>query len=192
MLTLRLPNASAWKKLFARGKRWPLAALGCAVAVLLAAGLVQYQRRVAEAAADEEEARWATRQSTVDERASRASRQDQPRARAKAREVNAAWYDVPDASLAKRRAGSSELTAAHNRLPIGTLVRVTNLNNHKSVTVRITDRGIRDRRVKIDLCKEAAEELAMVRKGIARVRMEIIPEDQGASPENGHTAAPHP
>lgn len=104
-------------------------------------------------------------------------------------EVNAAWYDVPAKSLAKRRAGVQELTAAHNRLPLGTLIRVTHLENGKSVVVRITDRGIRDRRVKLDLCKEAAEELEMVKKGIARVRLEVVREEQGAVPQS-RTAAP--
>ncbi|MDQ6765969.1 MAG: hypothetical protein M3Z22_07715, partial [Verrucomicrobiota bacterium] len=73
---------------------------------------------------------------------------DSSRPAGRVHEVNAAWYDVPLVSLAKRRAGLSEMTAAHNKLPIGTLVRVTHLANGKSVTVRITDRGIHDRRVK--------------------------------------------
>ena len=97
-----------------------------------------------------------------------------------AREVKAAWYDVPDDSLAKRRAGREELTAAHNRLPLGTLVRVTHLTNGKSTLVRITDRGIRDKAIKLDVCREAAEELGMVSKGIARVKMEIVREESGS------------
>ncbi|MGI9086171.1 MAG: septal ring lytic transglycosylase RlpA family protein [Chthoniobacterales bacterium] len=92
-------------------------------------------------------------------------------------EVNAAWYDVPAESLARRRAGVDELTAAHDKLPIGTLVRVTRLENGKSVTVRVTDRGIHDHHISLDLCKEAAEKLEMVSTGIARVRMEVIPDD---------------
>ncbi len=96
--------------------------------------------------------------------------------------VNAAWYEVPLLSLAYRRAGPGEFTAAHNRLPIGSRVRVTHLGNGKSVVVRITDRGISDRRVKIDLCKGAAQELGMIGEGIARVRMEILPEETGAAP----------
>lgn len=107
--------------------------------------------------------------------------------------VNAAWCDVPLFSLAKRRAGVEEMTAAHNRLPLGTRVRVTHLANGKSVTVRITDRGIHDRKVKLDLCKEAATELEMVGKGIARVRMEILPgeqdQDGAASPGSEPIAA---
>ncbi len=83
-----------------------------------------------------------------------------------------------------------ELTAAHHKLPLGTLVRVTHVQNGKSVLVRITDRGIHDRRVKLDLCKEAADELGMVSKGIARVRVEVLPDRNGASPPESFNAAP--
>jgi rare lipoprotein A (peptidoglycan hydrolase) len=93
-------------------------------------------------------------------------------------EGNAVWYKVPPNSLAKRRAGKDELTAAHNRLPLGTRVRVTHLKNGKSVVVRITDRGITKRHVLIDLCKEAAEKLDMVGEGSARVSLEILPDDK--------------
>lgn len=89
----------------------------------------------------------------------------------------AKWYVVPPNSLARRRAGKDELTAAHNRLPIGTKVRVTHIANGKSVVVRITDRGITDRRALIDLCKEAAAQLDMLREGSARVRLEVLPDD---------------
>ncbi len=95
--------------------------------------------------------------------------------------VNAAWYEVPLLSLAYRRAGPGEFTAAHNLLPIGSRVRVTHLDNGKSVVVRITDRGIHDRRIKIDLCKGAAKELGMIGEGIARVRMEILSEEAGVA-----------
>jgi rare lipoprotein A len=112
-----------------------------------------------------------------------------PKARSSTRvgEVYAVWYDVPRASLARRRAGQAELTAAHNRLPIGTLVRVTNVKNDKSVLVRITDRGITNKRAKIDICKEAAEEIGMLREGIARVRLEVLP---NASQVNASEIAP--
>src|SRR5436305_246814 len=90
----------------------------------------------------------------------------------------AAWYNVPPNSLAKRRAGKDELTAAHNRLPIGTKVRVTHLGNRKSVVVRITDRGITDRRTLIDLCREAAAQLDMLHEGSARVELEVLLDDK--------------
>ena len=101
-------------------------------------------------------------------------------------EGTAVWYRVPVNSLAKRRAGKDELTAAHNRLPLGSTVRVTHLANGKTVIVRITDRGIPGRRVLIDLCKEAAEKLGMISEGSARVRLEILPDDGGTN------AAPRP
>lgn len=97
------------------------------------------------------------------------------------REVHAVWYEVPVDSLAKRRAGQDELTAAHNHLPLGTLVRVTHVANGRSVIVRITDRGITSGRAKIDLCKEAAEKLDMLREGSALVRLEILPDEKDAA-----------
>ena len=96
-------------------------------------------------------------------------------------EVHAVWYEVPVDSLARRRAGKDELTAAHNHFPLGTLVRVTHVANGKSVIVRITDRGITKRRATIDLCKEAAEKLDMLREGSALVRLEVVAEEASAN-----------
>jgi rare lipoprotein A len=64
------------------------------------------------------------------------------------------------------------------------MVRVTHLANGKSVIVRVTDRGITNRRAIIDLCKEAAAELRMLSEGMARVRIEELPDDKrvGADP----------
>lgn len=103
------------------------------------------------------------------------SRQKQDRP-TRVREVYAVWYDVPPGSLAKRRARFDEMTAAHNRLPLGTLVRVTNARNGKSVLVRITDRGVPRGRATIDLCREAAQHLDIISRGIARVRLEVLPD----------------
>src|SRR5690606_19492836 len=68
----------------------------------------------------------------------------------------------------------NKLTAAHKTLPFGTVVRVTNLENDKSVEVTINDRGpyVEDRI--IDLSKEAAERLGFVNKGLADVRLEVV------------------
>lgn len=124
---------------------------------------------------------------------SKSSPESKPADVKKARHIEgyAVWYDVPDNSLAKRRAGKDELTAAHNRLPLGTMVRVTRLENGMSVIVRITDRGVRSRVGLIDLCKEAAEKLEMISKGRALVRLEILPEDRGmnAAPDPTSSAA---
>lgn len=65
------------------------------------------------------------------------------------------------------------LTACHPTLPFGTLVRVINLINHKSVTVRINDRGILNPNRVIDLSSAAAEQLDMLHAGVAPVRLEV-------------------
>ena len=96
------------------------------------------------------------------------------------RRIMAAWYPVPPQSLAKRRA-PEEFTAAHNTLPLGTRVRVTNPDNGRSLIVRITDRGIRDRRVKLDVCKEAAVELGILRDGFADLKMQVLREEEGGA-----------
>ena len=67
------------------------------------------------------------------------------------------------------------MTACHPTLPFGTIVRVINRVNHRSVVVKITDRGnlVREGRI-IDLSFGAAEELAMVNSGLAKVDLEVI------------------
>src|SRR6266567_7335693 len=72
------------------------------------------------------------------------------------------------------RVGSNVLTAAHRTLPFGTKVRVTNLKNGQSVTVRINDRGPFIRNRSIDLSDGAAGVIGMKGAGIAPVRMEVI------------------
>ncbi|MFP4681836.1 MAG: septal ring lytic transglycosylase RlpA family protein [Chitinispirillaceae bacterium] len=67
-----------------------------------------------------------------------------------------------------------ELTAAHNRLPFNTKVRVTNLDNNLSVIVRINDRGPFSGNRIIDLSYAAAKKLNMVKSGLATVSIEII------------------
>jgi len=66
------------------------------------------------------------------------------------------------------------LTAAHKTLPFGTMVRVTNLKNQKSVIVRINDRGMAGKKRVIDLSPAAAEEIEMIKSGLQKVRVEEI------------------
>lgn len=70
------------------------------------------------------------------------------------------------------RFNQNALTAAHRTLAFGTRVRVTNLDNGRSVVVRINDRGPFGRGRIIDVSKAAAEQLNMLRSGTARVRLE--------------------
>jgi rare lipoprotein A len=63
------------------------------------------------------------------------------------------------------------LTAAHRTMRFGTCLRVENMENGKSVEVRVNDRGpFKDERI-IDVSLGAARKLEMVEKGLARVRL---------------------
>jgi rare lipoprotein A len=74
---------------------------------------------------------------------------------------------------------NSELLAAHRTYPFGTLLRVTNLANDRSVLVRVVDRGpngatAEARRLVIDLSQAAATRLDFMQQGLARVRVEVL------------------
>ncbi|HEY9186533.1 MAG TPA: septal ring lytic transglycosylase RlpA family protein [Ignavibacteria bacterium] len=69
---------------------------------------------------------------------------------------------------------SSNLTAAHRTLPFGTLVKVTNLKNNKSVIVKINDRGPFVKGRILDLSYSAAKEIDMLMNGMAKVKIEVI------------------
>jgi rare lipoprotein A len=66
------------------------------------------------------------------------------------------------------------MTAAHRTLPMGSLVRVTNLSTGKQITVRITDRGPFAPDRVIDLSKGAALAIGLYRQGIGKVRIEAV------------------
>ena len=69
---------------------------------------------------------------------------------------------------------SGELTAAHRTLPMPSLVRVTNLDNGKSVVVRVNDRGPFANNRIIDLSQRAAELLDFASQGTAKVRVDMM------------------
>jgi rare lipoprotein A len=79
-----------------------------------------------------------------------------------------------------RRTASGEafdngaMTAAHRTLPFGSIVRVTNPANGRSVVVRINDRGPFTRGRMIDVSRAAADELGLVARGHATVELELI------------------
>ncbi len=89
----------------------------------------------------------------------------------------ASWYG-PGFRGRKTASGEifddSKFTAAHKTLPLGTIAKVTNLTNGKSVKVEINDRGpYVDGRV-IDLSQAAAHALGMVNRGVAHVKIEPV------------------
>jgi rare lipoprotein A len=67
-----------------------------------------------------------------------------------------------------------KMTAAHNFLPMNTWIRVTNLRNKRSVIVRINDRLHHRNKRLVDLSSSAAAKLGYLRRGITRVKIEVI------------------
>jgi rare lipoprotein A len=65
------------------------------------------------------------------------------------------------------------LTAAHRTLPFDTMVKVTNLDNGKTVVVRINDRGPHTKSRIIDVSGAAAVQLGLIDSGTAKVRLEV-------------------
>ena len=96
----------------------------------------------------------------------------------------ASWYGVdfegkPTAS--GEPYNMYDLTAAHPRLPLGTLVKVTNLRNRRAVVVRINDRGpIVPGRI-IDVSYSAAKVLKFQTQGTQRVRLDVVPPRKAAT-----------
>lgn len=89
----------------------------------------------------------------------------------------ASWYGAKfqgRLTASGERFDMTELTAAHRTLPFGTRVRVTNETNGKSVVVRINDRGPVAKRRIIDLSRRAAELIGIKKKGVGRVKLEVL------------------
>lgn len=96
---------------------------------------------------------------------------------ARVQEGVVSWYG---ARFHARPTASGELfdaaamTMAHPTLPFGTRVKVTNLRNGRSVVVRVNDRGPFVGSRIADLSQAAASALGMMRRGLARVRIEVL------------------
>lgn len=79
-----------------------------------------------------------------------------------------------------RRTASGEvyrpdrLTAAHNTLPFGTLIEVTNVRNGRAVRVTVNDRGPQGRNRIVDLSKRAAAQIGLLGAGLAPVRLRVV------------------
>lgn len=84
----------------------------------------------------------------------------------------ASWYGPGfEGSLTKSEEvfNPTALSAAHPDLPFGTILKVTNLRNHRSVNVRVNDRGAFSKERVIDLSQSAATEIGMIDAGTAPV-----------------------
>jgi rare lipoprotein A len=86
-----------------------------------------------------------------------------------------------------------ELVAAHRTLPFGSVVRLTNLENGRRITVRIIDRGPYGRNFRkgtvIDVSRAAARRLGFLKAGLVRVRLEVISVSRSETPSKSHRAS---
>jgi len=92
----------------------------------------------------------------------------------------ASWYGK---KFEGKKTASGELfrvnkkTAAHRVYPFGTKLRVTNLTNNRSVIVRVNDRGPYSKKRILDISESAANEIGLIKQGIADVKVELINPD---------------
>jgi rare lipoprotein A len=96
----------------------------------------------------------------------------------------AAWYGNKfngRKTASGQRFNAGLLTAASNTLPFGTWVKVTNVKNKKSVTVRINDRGPQQADRIIDVTRAAAARLGMLKSGLAEVELKVMGTAKGGA-----------
>lgn len=105
----------------------------------------------------------------------------------------ASWYGHP---FHGRRTANGEiydmhqLTAAHKSLPFNSILRITNLENNKKVTVRINDRGPYVGARIIDLSYRAAQKLGMADRGITKIRAEVFLPERSKDKRVAHIHVP--
>lgn len=106
-----------------------------------------------------------------------AARADLEDERVRAQVGTASWYGPRfhgRQTASGDRFDQNAMTAAHKKLPLGTIARVTNLTNGRQVIVEINDRGPYAGRRVIDLSRAAARELEMTGQGLAKVRIDVV------------------
>ena len=89
----------------------------------------------------------------------------------------ASWYGKPfhgRLTANGERYNMYKMTAAHRTYAMGTILKVTNLKNRRSVRVRVNDRGPFYSSRMIDLSYGAARKLGIVKKGIGRIKIEVV------------------
>ncbi len=163
-------------------------ALTAVVAVTFATRIVHADARLSNSIVPFSSASVNASSSTFDEQAAKVADQETAKVAARAERTAikrgdrlhgiASWYG---GVFNGRKTASGErynmyaMTACHPTLPFGSLVRVINHRNHRSVVVKITDRGdlVEQNRI-IDLSYGAARQLAMLKSGLANVDLEVL------------------
>ena len=89
--------------------------------------------------------------------------------------AKASWYKHGKKTAnGEKFSPNHQLTVAHRKLPFGTLVRLTNLDNNRSIIARVNDRGPYARGVEFDMTYLCAVNLDMVKIGSKKLKVELI------------------
>lgn len=106
----------------------------------------------------------------------------------------ASWYGPGfhgEKTANGERYDQNDMSAAHRTLPLPSIVRVTNLENGKSVILKVNDRGPFARNRIIDLSKAAATTLGVIGKGTAKVRVQFLEQQSREYVENSNSKGIH-
>ncbi len=107
----------------------------------------------------------------------------------------ASYYDDSfqgSETASKEKYDKNKLTGAHKSLPFGTLVKVTRLDNKKSVRVRINDRGPYIKGRIIEVSRKAAAQIGLLEDGITKVKIEVVGTARAEEPEATAEVPPPP
>lgn len=110
-------------------------------------------------------------------------------------EGTASYYGIRDGFHGKKTAtgelyDAHKITAAHKTLPLPSVVLITNLDNGRSLTVKVNDRGPFPTGRIIDVSEKCAQLLGFYNKGLARVRVQTLVEETLALQKNPHAHQP--
>ncbi len=86
----------------------------------------------------------------------------------------ASYYKVGKRTANGEYYNPNGMTAAHRKLPFGTMLKVTNLRNGKTVVVRVNDRGPFIKRRVLDLSFGAAKVIGLHRSGLTQIRFDVL------------------
>lgn len=87
-------------------------------------------------------------------------------------------------TVSEEKYDKTKLTCAHKSLPFGTIIRITSLDNNKTVEVRVNDRGPYVDGFVTQVSRKAAEQLGMLKSGVAKIKLEVVEplKDPGFTP----------
>ena len=85
----------------------------------------------------------------------------------------ASWYNNDKLIESRKKIAAGKYSAAHRTLRLGTLLKLTNVKNGKTIEAVVNDRGPNSKKIELDVSKQAAEELGFLRSGTAKLLIEV-------------------